>query len=151
MALDVAALETSLDLVTPRGAQLMDEFYTRLFAAEPSVRALFSEDLSEQKRKFLATLVLLRWSLRDLEALAPQLRGLGARHASFGARPEHYSLVSQALIDAMSALAGEAFTDHHERAWRAVLTTIAGLMLDGAAAADRTPGDLPEASAQLRS
>jgi methyl-accepting chemotaxis protein len=132
MALDVAALETSLDLVTPRGAELMDEFYARLFAAEPSVRPLFPDDLREQKRKFLATLVLLRWSLRDLDALSPQLRGLGARHAGFGARPEHYPAVAQALIEAMASLGGEAFTDHHERAWRAVLSTVAGLMLEGA-------------------
>jgi methyl-accepting chemotaxis protein len=135
MALDVAALETSLDLLTPRGSELMDQFYARLFAAEPSVRPLFPADMTNQKHKFLATLVLLRWSLRDLEALSPQLRGLGARHAGYGARPEHYPIVARALIEAMAALGGEAFTDHHERAWRAVLSTIAGLMLEGAAEA----------------
>jgi hypothetical protein len=32
------ALETSFDLVAPRGEQLMDEFYARLFAAAPAVR-----------------------------------------------------------------------------------------------------------------
>jgi hemoglobin-like flavoprotein len=135
MALDVAALESSLDLLTPRGTQLMDEFYARLFAAEPSLRRLFPGDMAEQKRKFLATLVLLRWSLRDLDALSPQLRSLGARHARYGALPEHYPIVAQALIGAMAALAGEAFTDHHERAWRAVLQTIGELMLEGAAQA----------------
>jgi hemoglobin-like flavoprotein len=132
MALDVAALESSLDLLTPRGTQLMDEFYARLFAADPSLRRLFPGDMAEQKRKFLATLVLLRWSLRDLDALSPQLRGLGARHAGYGALPEHYPIVAQALIGAMAALAGEAFTDHHERAWRAVLQTVGRLMLEGA-------------------
>jgi methyl-accepting chemotaxis protein len=135
MPLDVAALESSLDLVTPRGSQLMDEFYSRLFAAEPSLRPLFPDDMAEQKRKFLATLVLLRWSLRDLEALSPQLRALGARHAGYGARPEHYPIVARALIGAMAALAGEAFTDHHDRAWQAVLQTVARRMLDGAAEA----------------
>src|SRR5690242_15490850 len=127
MPLDVAALETSLDLVTPRGSELMDEFYSRLFAAEPAIRPLFPEDMREQKHKFLATLVLLRWSLRDLDALSAQLRGLGARHATYGARPEHYPLVAGALIEAIGSVAGEAWTDHHERAWRAVFRTITGL------------------------
>jgi hemoglobin-like flavoprotein len=41
MSLNLEALETSFDLVAPRGDQLMDEFYARLFAAAPAVRALF--------------------------------------------------------------------------------------------------------------
>ena len=35
MALDLDALETSFDLVAPRGDELVDTFYTRLFAAAP--------------------------------------------------------------------------------------------------------------------
>ena len=35
MSLDLEALETSFDLVAPRGDELMDEFYARLFMAAP--------------------------------------------------------------------------------------------------------------------
>ena len=38
MALDLEALETSFDLVAARGDELMDVFYSRLFAAAPAVR-----------------------------------------------------------------------------------------------------------------
>jgi hypothetical protein len=41
----------------------------------------------------LGALVLLRKSLRDLDAIAPKLRELGARHVAYGARPEHYPVV----------------------------------------------------------
>ena len=34
--------------------------------------------------------MLLRKSLRDLDAIVPTLRELGARHVAYGARPEHY-------------------------------------------------------------
>ena len=37
MNLDLEALETSFDLVAPRGDELMDVFYARLFAAAPDV------------------------------------------------------------------------------------------------------------------
>ena len=40
MTLDLDALETSFDLVAPRGDELVDAFYARLFAAAPSVRPL---------------------------------------------------------------------------------------------------------------
>ena len=42
MSLDLDALETSFDLVAPRGDELMDEFYARLFAAAPAVKPLFA-------------------------------------------------------------------------------------------------------------
>ena len=94
MALDLDALETSFDLVAPRGDELVDTFYTRLFAAAPAVKPLFAgTDLPEQKKMLLATLVLLRKSLRDLGAIVPKLRELGRRHVAYGARPEHYPVV----------------------------------------------------------
>ena len=37
MTLNLEALETSFDLVAPRGEELMDVFYARLFAAAPAV------------------------------------------------------------------------------------------------------------------
>jgi hemoglobin-like flavoprotein len=42
MALDLDALETSFDLVAPRGDELVDTFYTRLFDAAPAVKPLFA-------------------------------------------------------------------------------------------------------------
>jgi hemoglobin-like flavoprotein len=40
--MDLDALETSFDLVAPRGDELMDVFYARLFATAPAVRPLFA-------------------------------------------------------------------------------------------------------------
>src|SRR5262245_49579517 len=96
MSLDLEALETSFDLVAPRGDELMDIFYAQLFAAAPAVKPLFARsDLKQQKAMLLGTLVLLRKSLRNLEAIVPKLHELGARHVSYGALPEHYPVVGQ--------------------------------------------------------
>ena len=133
MSLDLEALETSFDLLAPRGDELMDEFYARLFEAAPAVRPLFPEDMQRQKTMLLGALVLLRKSLRDLDAIVPKLRDLGARHVAYGARPEHYPVVGAALIDAMAALAGDAWTPEYERAWIAAYGVVAATMLEGAA------------------
>ena len=98
MSLDLQALETSFDLIAPRGDELMDEFYARLFAAAPAVRPLFPDDMQRQKTMLLGALVLLRKSLRDLDGIVPKLRELGARHVAYGARPEHYPVVGSVLI-----------------------------------------------------
>jgi methyl-accepting chemotaxis protein len=136
MHLDLEALETSFDLVAPRGDELMDVFYARLFAAAPAVKPLFARtDLRRQKTMLLGTLVLLRKSLRDLDAIVPKLRELGARHVAYGAKPGHYPVVGHVLLASMAQVAGDAWRPEHERAWAAAIDVVAGAMLAGAASA----------------
>lgn len=136
MSLDLEALETSFDLVAPRGDELMDEFFSRLFAAAPSVRPLFPEDMTRQKTMLLGALVLLRKSLRDLDPIVPKLRELGARHVAYGARPEHYPVVGATLIASMAAIAGGDWRPEYEQAWAGAFDLVAGVMLEGAAQAE---------------
>jgi nitric oxide dioxygenase len=136
MSLDLNALEESFDLVAPRGDELMDTFYARLFAAAPAVKPLFAgTDLRRQKAMLLGALVLVRKSLRDLGAIVPKLRELGARHVAYGARPEHYPIVGQALICSMADVAGDAWRTEYGHAWAAAFELLAGAMLDGARSA----------------
>jgi hemoglobin-like flavoprotein len=138
MTLDLNALEASFDLVAPRGDELMDTFYARLFAAAPAVKPLFAgTDLRRQKGMLLSALVLLRKSLRDLDAIVPALRGLGARHVAYGARPEHYPVVGEVLIASMAEVAGPAWQPQYQRAWAAAFAVVAGVMCEGAAEAER--------------
>jgi hemoglobin-like flavoprotein len=134
MSLDLDALEASFDLVAPRGDELMDTFYRRLFDAAPAVRPLFAAtDLRRQKAMLLAALVLLRNSLRDLDAVVPKLRELGARHVAYGAEPAHYPVVGEVLIGSMADVAGDAWRPEYGQAWAAAFDVVAGVMLEGAA------------------
>jgi hemoglobin-like flavoprotein len=137
---DLDILETSFDLIAPRGEELVDTFYTRLFETAPGVKPLFANtDLRKQKSMLLATLVLLRKSLRDLEAITPKLRQLGARHVAYGALPEHYPIVAEVLLASMAEIAGDAWSEEIADAWAGALGLVAGAMLEGAAQADDRP------------
>jgi hemoglobin-like flavoprotein len=136
MSLNLEALENSFDLVAPRGDELMDEFYSRLFAAAPTVRPLFPDDMRRQKTMLLGALVLLRKSLRNLDAIVPKLHELGARHVAYGARPEHYPVVGAVLIESMAAVAGEAWKDEYAVAWGEAYAVVAAAMLEGAEQAE---------------
>jgi methyl-accepting chemotaxis protein len=132
MALDLDSLETSFDLLAPRGDELVDTFYARLFAAAPAVEPLFARtDMAHQKTMLLATLVLLRKSLRDLGAVVPKLQELGRRHVDYGARPEHYPVVGEVLIDSMAEVAGPQWRPEYARAWADALAVVAGVMVEG--------------------
>jgi hemoglobin-like flavoprotein len=133
MNLDLDTIETTFDLVAPRGDELMDVFYARLFAAAPAVKPLFAgTDIRRQKAMLLSALVIVRKSLRDMDALVPKLRELGARHVAYGATPEHYIVVGEVLIASLAEIAGEAWRPEHELAWGAAFAVIADAMLSGA-------------------
>ena len=135
MNLDI--LEESFDLVAPRGDELVAVFYGNLFVRAPQVRPLFAHvEMKKQRAMLLAALVLLRKSLRDLDAIVPKLRELGARHVAYGARPEHYPVVGTVLISSMAAVAGDDWKPEHEAAWSAAFEIVAATMLEGAAAAE---------------
>jgi methyl-accepting chemotaxis protein len=135
MHLDIDALESSFDLLAPRGEELVETFYARLFARAPEVRPLFGTDLRRQRAMLLHALVMVRRSVRDLDALVPVLHRLGARHVGYGARPEHYPVVADTLIATMAELAGGDWSDRYALAWEQGLAVVAGAMLEGAAEA----------------
>src|SRR5215203_812019 len=126
MSLDLDALETSFDLIAPRGDELVDVFYARLFEAAPAVKPLFAgTDMKRQKAMLLGTLVLLRKSLRELDA----------RHVAYGAQPEHYPVVGEVLLGAMATVAGPQWRPEYERAWGNAFEAVAGAMIEGAESA----------------
>ena len=114
-------------------------FYDRLFELAPETRALFPESLDAQRVSFLATLRELVDSLDELPDLALQGRALGARHRGYGVRAAHYRAVRTALIEALSASLGDAFTDEHAEAWRQAYDLMAEVMQQGASAAGQGP------------
>jgi hemoglobin-like flavoprotein len=133
MNLELEKLETSFDLLAPRGEELAGLFYCKLFEAAPQLRPLFAKiDMKRQRAMLLAGLVLLRNSLRDLDALVPKLEAMGARHAVYGANPELYPLVGQALLASMAELAGDAWTSGVAEAWADAYDIVAAVMLAGA-------------------
>ena len=103
-------------------------FYDRLFALDPSLRALFPADLREQKRKLLGTLAFAVGALDRPAELLPAVERLGMRHAGYGVRPAHYATVGQALLWTLEAGLGEAFTPEVRAAWVAVYDTLATTM-----------------------
>ena len=53
--------------------------------------------------------------LTDLDALAPKLMALGARHAGYGVKDSHYKAVGEALIWTLERGLADAFTPEVEQ------------------------------------
>src|SRR5215813_6810090 len=76
-------------------------FYGRLFDLDPKLRSLFKQDIGIQGVKLMEMLTAVTQNLDRFDALVPQLKALGQRHAGYGVRLEHYEEVKAALMWAL--------------------------------------------------
>lgn len=129
---DIMLLRTSFSLIVPMQDHVATIFYRRLFDSAPELKTLFPDDIRPQKQKLIALLVRCIGRVHDLEAIAPTIRALGKRHAGYGARREHYKVVEEALLWALSEALGVAFTPDVRSAWTRMYQVLAVHMQAGA-------------------
>ena len=90
-------IRASFQLIAPKASEVIESFYATLFAAAPAVRAMFPEDMKQQKAHLLAAVGLVVKHADNLGALREPLLAMGQRHAGYGAHPTHYAAVREVL------------------------------------------------------
>jgi nitric oxide dioxygenase len=107
-------------------------FYDRLFEIAPQVRAMFPSDLTEQRKKLMATLAVVVNGLGNLESVLPAASALAKRHVGYGAKAEHYPVVGAALLWTLEKGLGDAWTPETAAAWTAAYGALSGFMISEA-------------------
>lgn len=134
MSLNVELLEQSFAAVAPKGEQLVDTFYRRLFNDYPSVKPMFEKvEMSRQKLMLLASLKLVVDNLRKPDVLMEALESMGARHVGYGTLPDHYPAVGATLLASLEEVAGDLWNTNLENAWADAYGVVSETMLAGAA------------------
>jgi len=128
----VALVQQSFAQVVPIADKAAEIFYGRLFEVAPSVKPLFSGDMAEQRRKLMATLAVVVAGLSDLPSVLPAASALAKRHVDYGAKPEHYPVVGDALLWTLARGLGPQWTPEVAAAWTAAYTTLSGFMIEQA-------------------
>jgi hemoglobin-like flavoprotein len=122
-------VQQSFAKVAPISDQAAIIFYNRLFEVAPSVKAMFPENMTEQRKKLMATLAVVVNGLSDLPAILPAASALAIRHVSYGAKREHYPVVGAALLYTLEKGLGEAWTPDVAAAWTTAYEMLSGYMV----------------------
>ena len=128
----IKLVQDSFAKVAPISEQAAVIFYDRLFEVAPSVRAMFPDDMTEQRKKLMGTLAVVVNGLSNLDAVLPAASALAKRHVNYGAKPEHYPVVGGALLFTLEKGLGEAWTPDLAAAWTAAYGTLSGYMISEA-------------------
>lgn len=136
--MNIDAIRSSWAQVVALGDLAAKHFYATLFLLAPETRPLFPHSMSAQNDKLLAALGHIVANVDRPDQVAAYAARLGAEHRRFDVRPEHYAVLSRALLSTLEKLLGPAWTPELSRDWREAYQIVANLMIDGAAAAART-------------
>ena len=125
-------VRSTFAMVQPIAGDAAALFYDHLFRADPTLRPLFKGDMTHQGQRLMGMIGSALQLLDRPAALLPVLRSLGARHAGYRVREEHYDTVGTALILTLEQGLGAAFTAEARAAWVDLYGVIARTMLEGA-------------------
>ena len=125
----IKLVQESFAKVAPISETAAVLFYGRLFEVAPQVKAMFPENMTEQRRKLMATLAVVVSGLSDLPSILPAASALAIRHVSYGAKREHYPVVGAALLYTLEQGLGSAWTPEVASAWTAAYETLSGYMI----------------------
>jgi hemoglobin-like flavoprotein len=133
----IELLAESWDAVAGRRDEIARAFYEVLFERHPEMRALFARtDMRAQYEKFAAMvdeIVALRTDPRRFVRSAVLL---GQRHVVYGVTRDHYPPAGAALIEALAAALGPAFTPAVREVWAEGYLLMTSIMCR---AAERAP------------
>jgi nitric oxide dioxygenase len=128
----VKLVQQSFAKVAPISETAAVLFYDRLFEIAPQVKAMFPADLTEQRKKLMATLAVVVNGLGNLESVLPAASALAKRHVGYGARAEHYPVVGAALLWTLEKGLADAWTPETAAAWTAAYGALSGFMISEA-------------------
>jgi hemoglobin-like flavoprotein len=128
----VKLVKANWNAVKPIKETAADLFYDKLFELDPSIRSLFKDDISIQKKALMATISFCVATLNHPDKLVPAVQQLGTRHGGYGVTDKHYATVGAALLWTLEQGLGEAFTPEAKAAWTEVYGILSTTMLDAA-------------------
>ena len=103
-------------------------FYERLFAANPTFRPLFKNDMRIQGVKLMTMLALIVYNLPEPGRILPSIRELAVRHVEYGVKLADYDTLRDALLWTLEQVLGKDFTPAVRDAWTACYDELAGEM-----------------------
>lgn len=131
----VRLVQSTFAQVEPIAETAADLFYTRLFALDPSLRPMFTGDMTEQGQKLMRMIGIVVNNLTRLETILVAITRLGQKHVTYGVQDQHYDTVAAALLWTLEQGLGDSWNAEVAEAWTVAYTTLAGVMKDAASAA----------------
>ncbi len=125
-------VQSTFEIIAPNADAFAADFYQKLFELHPGIELLFARtDMGTMRLMLMRMIGVTVRGLHNLPKTLTELQNLGARHAGYSVRPEHFDFVEEALLHALALHLGNAFRPEVREGWREILGLVRQTMLKG--------------------
>lgn len=129
---NILIIKTSWSYILSQPENPGHVFYDKLFEIAPCLKPMFKSDMEQQMAKLTDMITFMVTHLQDMSKIRSEIDALARRHAHYGAKPEHYKTVGDALIQTMETSFGSLWNEETRQAWIALYNIWATEMIHAA-------------------
>ncbi|BEI84945.1 hypothetical protein CcaverHIS002_0503460 [Cutaneotrichosporon cavernicola] len=130
---DKAAVAATAPILAEHGVTITKEMYKVMLANNPDLKNIFSipaQNSGDQPKALAGSVHAYAANIHDLSPLVPTVIRIAEKHAALGVKPEHYAVVAENLMGAISRVLGDAFTPQLQDAWYQAYWQLAKIFID---------------------
>lgn len=124
-------VQESYKVVAFRAEDLAEQFFARVFQAQPTLRAMFSTDAWQRDRDFVSALGTLVRNLHRIDALSPIIEDVGVRCQRAGAQPHQFGVARDVLLTCLRDQLGPKWSAELDEAWTEALNVALSMLIRG--------------------
>jgi nitric oxide dioxygenase len=146
-------IDASVPVLREHGLTITKLFYENMLGAHPELTRIFNmgnQASGAQQQSLAAAVFAYAANIGNPGALGPVVQRIVHKHVSIGIRAEHYPIVGNHLLGAISATLGDAATAPLLDAWKEAYNSLAKLLIEAEAQMYSTAGIEPGETRPMR-
>jgi nitric oxide dioxygenase len=146
-------IDASVPVLREHGLTITKLFYENMLGAHPELTRIFNlgnQASGAQQQSLAAAVFAYAANIGNPGALGPVVNRIVNKHVSIGIRAEHYPIVGQHLLGAISTTLGDAATAPLLDAWKEAYNSLAKLLIQAEAEMYSTAGIEPGETRPMR-
>lgn len=125
----VATVKATIPVLQEHGLAVTTRMYEILFEKYPETKELFSDSPADQPNILATAVAAYAMNIDNLGALEGAVKRMVAAHVRTGVQPDHYPIVGESILAAMTDVLGEAATPEILTAWGEAYFFLADILI----------------------
>lgn len=126
----IATVKATIPVLKENVTDITSKMYEIMFEKYPDVKALFSDAPEDQPKVLAAAVSAYAMNIDNLGALSDAVGKMAAAHVRTSVKPEHYPIVGESLLAAMSEVLGDTASPAVLDAWGEAYFFLADILIE---------------------
>lgn len=125
----IATVKATVPVLKEHAVAITSAMYDIMFEKHPELKELFKDAPQDQPKILAAAVQAYAMNIDNLGALTSAVEGMAKAHVRSQVKPEHYPIVGESILAALSKVLGDAATPDILKAWGEAYFFLADLLI----------------------